>query len=118
MLQPHIQLDESCRAACAILPGDPGRITRIAEILEGAEELGFHREYRSIRGTWKGVPVLAMSTGWGAQPRPGGRPGRRGLGGVCAAAVPGGVGPRAAARLREKRPAPGDSGPERHRAQP
>lgn len=65
MLQPHIQLDESCRAACAILPGDPGRITRIAEILDGAEELGFHREYRSIRGTWKGVPVLAMSTGMG-----------------------------------------------------
>ena len=30
MLQPHIQLDESVQCRCAILPGDPGRLDRIA----------------------------------------------------------------------------------------
>lgn len=65
MLQPHIQLDESRGASYAVLPGDPGRISRIAEVLDDVRELGFHREYRSIRGTWKDIPVLAISTGMG-----------------------------------------------------
>ena len=34
MLQPHIQLDESVQCRCAILPGDPGRLDRIALQLE------------------------------------------------------------------------------------
>lgn len=65
MVQPHIQLDESLRIKYAILPGDPARVSRIAEQLENVEELGFNREYRSLRGTYQGVPVLAMSTGMG-----------------------------------------------------
>ena len=65
MLQPHIQLDESLRIHCAILPGDPARVSRIAAQLDGPEELTFNREYRSLRGTYKGVPILAMSTGMG-----------------------------------------------------
>ena len=65
MLQPHIQLDETIQARCAILPGDPGRLDRIALQLENVRELGFNREYRSLIGTYKGMPVLAMSTGMG-----------------------------------------------------
>lgn len=65
MLQPHIQLDESVGAKYAILPGDPARVTRIAEQLTEPRELAFNREYRSVLGTYKGIPVLAMSTGMG-----------------------------------------------------
>ena len=65
MLQPHIQLDESIQATCAILPGDPARRARIALQLEDVREIGFNREYRSLVGTYKGMKVLAMSTGMG-----------------------------------------------------
>lgn len=65
MLQPHIQLDESLGIRYAILPGDPARVERIAAHLENPRELAFNREYRSICGTYKGVPVLALSTGIG-----------------------------------------------------
>ena len=65
MLQPHIQLDETIQATCAILPGDPGRLDRIALQLENVKEIAYNREYRSLTGTYKGMPVLAMSTGMG-----------------------------------------------------
>lgn len=65
MLQPHIQLDESLGIKYAILPGDPARVDRIAAHLDNVEEITFNREYKSLKGTYKGVPVLAMSTGMG-----------------------------------------------------
>lgn len=65
MLQPHIQLDESLHIRCAILPGDPARVTRIAAQLDDPQEIVFNREYRSLKGAYKGVPILAMSTGMG-----------------------------------------------------
>ena len=39
MKQPHIQLDESLNVRYAILPGDPARLDRIAQQLEGVREL-------------------------------------------------------------------------------
>ena len=39
MVQPHIQLDESLNIKYAILPGDPARVSRIAEQMEKVEEL-------------------------------------------------------------------------------
>ena len=65
MLQPHIQLDDTLGIRYAILPGDPARVDRIAQHLEDVKELAFNREYKSIRGIYKGVKVLAMSTGMG-----------------------------------------------------
>lgn len=65
MLQPHIQLPEDLNIKYAILPGDPGRLDRIAQQLEQVEELAYNREFRSLRGLYKGVPVLALSTGIG-----------------------------------------------------
>ena len=38
MLQPHIQLD-AVNARCAILPGDPARLDRIATELTDVREL-------------------------------------------------------------------------------
>lgn len=65
MLQPHIQLDETVHAQCALLPGDPARLDRIAPFLEDVVFLAYNREFRSLRGLYKGLPVLAVSTGIG-----------------------------------------------------
>lgn len=64
-LQPHIRLGEDLGVRYAILPGDPARLDRIAPFLTDVEELAFNREYRSLRGKYKGVPVVAISTGIG-----------------------------------------------------
>lgn len=62
---PHIQLDERIGAKAAILPGDPARVDAIAQCLEDVKEEEFCREYKSITGTYKGVRILAISTGMG-----------------------------------------------------
>lgn len=65
MKQPHIQLDESIRAKCAILPGDPARLDRIALQMTDVHELAYNREFRSLEGLYKGHWILAVSTGIG-----------------------------------------------------
>ena len=65
MKQPHIALDEGLGISYAILPGDPARIDRIREFLEEPRELAYNREFRSLRGRYKGVDILALSTGIG-----------------------------------------------------
>jgi len=64
MIQPHILLD-SMPIRCAVLPGDPGRIDHIAKHLEHPRELAYNREFRSLAGTFKGVEIIACSTGIG-----------------------------------------------------
>ena len=64
-VMPHLKLRDDLGIPYAILPGDPARVDRIAEQLEDVEELEFNREYKSIAGTYKGMRVLAVSTGIG-----------------------------------------------------
>ena len=64
-LMPHLKLPDNLGIRYAILPGDPARVDRITEQLEDVEELAYNREYKSIAGTYKGVRVLAVSTGIG-----------------------------------------------------
>ncbi len=63
---PHIKLSAGDTAAYAILPGDPARIDVIAGHLEQVTSLAYNREFKSIRGYFHGIPVLAVSTGIGA----------------------------------------------------
>lgn len=73
---PHIRLSKEQAAPHVLLPGDPQRLDRIAECLEDVKELAYNREYRSLRGVYKGVPVMAVSTGiGGASAAIGGRAG-------------------------------------------
>ncbi|MCQ2548286.1 MAG: nucleoside phosphorylase [Clostridia bacterium] len=65
MKQAHIQLEENLGVKYAILPGDPGRINKIIPFFDSYEEVMYNREYRSVVGTYKGVKILAMSTGMG-----------------------------------------------------
>lgn len=64
MLQAHLQL-EKINAKYAILPGDPKRIDVIKSFLDNPVELMYNREFRSVEGLYKGLPVIAVSTGVG-----------------------------------------------------
>jgi len=63
--QAHIRLSEEDMAEYAILPGDPGRIDHISKYLDNVKELAYNRELRSISGEYKGIRILAVSTGMG-----------------------------------------------------
>jgi len=61
----HIRLAKKDVGRIAFLPGDPGRVPKIAERFEGAKDLGIHREYRAYGGRVGGENVVALSTGIG-----------------------------------------------------
>ena len=61
----HIRLSKRDVGRVAFLPGDPGRVPRIAERFQGAKDLGMHREYSAYGGRVGGVKVVAVSTGIG-----------------------------------------------------
>ena len=65
MKQPHIGLEAAMGFRYAILPGDPGRLDRVAELLENPMEMAYNREFRSLAGMYRGTRVLAISTGIG-----------------------------------------------------
>jgi uridine phosphorylase len=52
-------------ATLAILPGDPGRVPRIASRFDDPTPLASHREFTSHRGRVAGAPVVVCSTGIG-----------------------------------------------------
>ncbi|MDO4492472.1 MAG: nucleoside phosphorylase [Clostridia bacterium] len=64
-VQAHICLDDTVGIRCALLPGDPKRIDRITPFLTDVRELVYNREFRSVSGNYKGLPVLCVSTGIG-----------------------------------------------------
>ena len=63
----HIGLskEDIKHAKYAILPGDPGRVPKIAACLENPYKIAVNREYTSYLGTLEGEPILVMSTGIG-----------------------------------------------------
>ena len=52
-------------ATLAILPGDPGRVSKIADHFENATHLASNREFTSYLGDTGGVPIVVCSTGIG-----------------------------------------------------
>lgn len=65
MKQPHIQCDNEDVAKMVILPGDPARVDRVARHLDTYEEIAYNREFKSIKGKYKGMDVTVVSTGIG-----------------------------------------------------
>nr|KJR74169.1 MAG: uridine phosphorylase [Thermoproteus sp. AZ2] len=49
-----------------LLPGDPGRVPKIAAAWEEARELARNREFTTYVGRYKGAPIAATSTGIGS----------------------------------------------------
>ncbi|MEY8352722.1 nucleoside phosphorylase [Lachnospiraceae bacterium 54-53] len=64
-VMPHVKLSKEQAVPYALLPGDPARLDRIGDCLTDVEELAYNREYRSLKGRYRGIPVMAVSTGIG-----------------------------------------------------
>lgn len=66
MPTPHISAPDGAFAPSLLMPGDPRRAARIAEVfLEGAELVTDVRGMTGFTGTWKGTPVSVMPSGMG-----------------------------------------------------
>jgi uridine phosphorylase len=63
--QYHIQLKRGEVGRYVLLPGDPGRVPKIAALFDRAEQVAFNREYRTYTGTVDGIRISATSTGIG-----------------------------------------------------
>ena len=61
----HIGFDDSHSAKYAILPGDPGRVEKIAAFLDNPRFFHQNRDYTTWVGQIAGENVLVMSTGMG-----------------------------------------------------
>jgi len=64
-LQPHLQVEAGDVHDVALIPGDPGRVDRIAAQCEDAETVAQNREYKIVNATYEGVPLTITSTGIG-----------------------------------------------------
>jgi uridine phosphorylase len=61
----HIDFDDTHGASYAILPGDPGRVEKIASYLDNPRFYHQNREYTTWLGELAGKTVMVMSTGMG-----------------------------------------------------
>jgi len=61
----HVDFDDTHGALYAILPGDPGRVEKIASYLENPRFYHQNREYTTWLGEIAGKTVMVMSTGMG-----------------------------------------------------
>jgi uridine phosphorylase len=64
--QYHIECAEGDVARYVILPGDPGRVEKIASVWDEAREVAHHREYHTMTGRIGETPLSCMSTGIGS----------------------------------------------------
>jgi len=63
--QPHLLIEPGDVHDIALIPGDPGRVDRIAKQCEGAETVAENREYKVVNASYDGVPLTICSTGIG-----------------------------------------------------
>jgi uridine phosphorylase len=63
--QPHILCEPGDVADLALVPGDPGRVDRIATICDDHELVAENREYRVVNATYEGRDLTLCSTGIG-----------------------------------------------------
>ncbi len=63
--QPHLLIEEGDVHETAIIPGDPGRVDRIADLCDDAELVAENREYKLVNASYEGDPLTICSTGIG-----------------------------------------------------
>jgi uridine phosphorylase len=63
--QPHLLVEEGDVHEIAIVPGDPGRVDRIAGMCEDHEVVAQNREYKIVNATYDGTDLTICSTGIG-----------------------------------------------------
>jgi uridine phosphorylase len=64
--QPHLLVEPGELADIALVPGDPGRVDRIAGHCEGAETVAQNREYKLVNASYEGRELTICSTGIGS----------------------------------------------------
>lgn len=64
-VQMHLDIKLGDMPGSVLIPGDPGRIPIIGKFWDSYEEVAYKREFRSARGTYRGVEIGACSTGVG-----------------------------------------------------
>jgi uridine phosphorylase len=63
--QPHLLVSEGELADVALIPGDPGRVDRIAAMCDDSTVLSENREYKVVNATYEGRALTICSTGIG-----------------------------------------------------
>lgn len=63
--QYHIGCKPGDVAPCILMCGDPKRAHRVADYFDEARDPITHREYVTITGKYKGIPISVMATGMG-----------------------------------------------------
>ncbi len=61
----HLDIPKNIRVGYAILPGDPGRVEKIAAYIDSPEKIAYNREFCSVMGKINGEDVIITSTGIG-----------------------------------------------------
>ena len=64
--QPHLLVSDGDLADVALVPGDPGRVDRIAGHCSDATTVAQNREYKLVNATYEGRDLTICSTGIGA----------------------------------------------------
>jgi len=64
--QPHLLVESGDLHDIVLLPGDPGRVDRIAGHCEDSEVVAQNREYKLVNATYEGRDVTICSTGIGS----------------------------------------------------
>ena len=64
--QPHLLVSEGELTDVALVPGDPGRVDRIAGMCDESTELTYNREYKVVNATYEGRDLTICSTGVGS----------------------------------------------------
>jgi len=64
-VQYHIGLKTGDIGRYVLMPGDPGRVSKIASYFDESEHVVSNREYTTYRGTVDGIKIAATSTGIG-----------------------------------------------------
>ncbi|WP_255170359.1 nucleoside phosphorylase [Natrononativus amylolyticus] len=63
--QPHLLVDDGDVHDIALIPGDPGRVDRIAGHCDDAETIAQNREYKVVNATYGDRELTVCSTGIG-----------------------------------------------------
>ncbi|ADB59465.1 Purine-nucleoside phosphorylase [Haloterrigena turkmenica DSM 5511] len=63
--QPHLLVDDGDLTDRVLVPGDPGRVDRIADHCDESETVAQNREYKVVNATYEGQELTICSTGIG-----------------------------------------------------
>ncbi|WP_336343810.1 nucleoside phosphorylase [Halalkalicoccus ordinarius] len=63
--QPHLLVEEGDVNEIALIPGDPGRVDRIAGLCDSSTVVAENREYKLVNATYEGTELSICSTGIG-----------------------------------------------------